>query len=177
MKPITIFSFIGVILWVANAPMVAAQFFEAGVEKLEVPITAPDFTLREVSGGKVSLGKLKGKVVLLNFFSPWCPTCRKAASSFDKLNKEIKRKNLVILQVGVEAEEKDLIKFKHEFHISLAILVDENGSVAKAYGVWGHHETFFINRKGKIVGKAFEIENWRSANMRKLLEHLLTEDK
>jgi peroxiredoxin len=50
--------------------MVTAQFFEAGVEKLEVPITAPDFTLRELGGGKVSLGELKGKVVLLNFFSP-----------------------------------------------------------------------------------------------------------
>ena len=79
--------------------------------------------------------------------------------------------------MGVEAEEKDLIKFKNDFHISLPILIDENGSVAKAYKVWGHHETFFINRKGKIVGKTFEASNWVSASMRNLIEHLLAEDK
>ncbi len=157
--------------------MVSAQFFEAGVEKLDVPIAAPDFTLRELGGKKISLNELRGKVVLLNFFSPWCPTCQKAAYFFDKLNKEIKEKGVVILQVGVEAQEKDLIKFKNDFHISLPILIDGNGSVAKAYKVWGHHETFFINRKGKIVGKTFEASNWVSASMRNLIDHLLAEDK
>jgi peroxiredoxin len=166
-----------VIFLVGSGPMVTAQFFKAGVEKLDVPIAAPDFTLRELGGGKISLDELRGKVVLLNFFSPWCRTCQKAASSFDKLNKEIKEKSTVILQVGVEAEEEDLIKFKDEFHISLPILIDENGSVAKGYKAWGHQETFFINRKGKIVGKAFEIGNWGSASMGNLLEHLLAEGK
>ena len=80
------------IFLVGSGPKVSAQFFEAGVEKLDVPIAAPDFTLRELGGGKISLNEFRGKVVLLNFFSPWCPTCQKAASSFDKLNKEIKER-------------------------------------------------------------------------------------
>lgn len=51
--------------------MVYAQFSEAGVDKFRVAVEAPDFTLKELGGGKVSLKELKGKVVLLNFFAPY----------------------------------------------------------------------------------------------------------
>jgi hypothetical protein len=79
--------------------------------------------------------------------------------------------------VGTEAGEKDLIIFKNEYYISLPILIDENGSVTKTYRVWGHHGTFFIDRRGMIVKEEFEVENWESASMRKLLEYLLAQGK
>ncbi len=59
------------LLW--KIPMVSAQtqFVEAGVEKFRIPVEAPDFTLTEVGGGKVSLKELRGKIILLNFFASW----------------------------------------------------------------------------------------------------------
>ena len=59
------------LLW--KTPIVSAQiqFSEAGVEKFRVPVEAPDFTLQEVGGGKVSLKELRGKIILLNFFASW----------------------------------------------------------------------------------------------------------
>jgi cytochrome oxidase Cu insertion factor (SCO1/SenC/PrrC family) len=57
------------LLW--NAPMVNAQFSEAGVQKLRVAVDAPDFTLKELGGGKISLKELRGKIILLNFFATW----------------------------------------------------------------------------------------------------------
>jgi cytochrome oxidase Cu insertion factor (SCO1/SenC/PrrC family) len=57
------------LLW--KIPTVSAQFSEAGVEKFRVEVEAPDFTLKELGGGKVSLKELKGKAVLLNFFAPY----------------------------------------------------------------------------------------------------------
>jgi len=54
-----------------NAPMAAAQFSDAGVEKLRVSVDAPDLTLKELGGGKISLKDLRGKIVLLNFFATW----------------------------------------------------------------------------------------------------------
>ena len=57
------------LLW--NALTATAQFSEAGVEKLRVAVDAPDFTLKELSGGKISLKELRGKIILLNFFATW----------------------------------------------------------------------------------------------------------
>lgn len=57
------------LLW--NAPMVTAQFSEAGVEKLRVAVDAPDLTLKTLGGGKISLKELRGKIILLNFFATW----------------------------------------------------------------------------------------------------------
>ena len=58
-----------IMLW--NTPMVLAQFSEAGVQKLRVAVDAPDFTLKEIGGGKISLKELRGKIILLNFFATW----------------------------------------------------------------------------------------------------------
>ena len=60
-----------VIFLFGNAPMVIAQFSEAGVQKLRVAVDAPDFTLKELGGGKISLRELRGKIILLNFFATW----------------------------------------------------------------------------------------------------------
>jgi len=54
-----------------NSAMVSAQFPEAGVDKFRVSVEAPDFTLKELGGGKISLKELRGKIILLNFFAPY----------------------------------------------------------------------------------------------------------
>ena len=64
-----IFFLIIFMLW--NIPTASAQFTEAGVEKLRVAVSAPDLTLKELGGGKISLKELRGKIILLNFFATW----------------------------------------------------------------------------------------------------------
>ena len=73
MKRLAIFIFLLAILMLSRIPSASSQtqFAEAGVEKFRVPVEAPDFTLREVVGGKVSLKELRGKIILLNFFATW----------------------------------------------------------------------------------------------------------
>ncbi len=159
-----------VILFQWNIPLAVAQFPEAGVQKLEVSVQAPDFTLKVLGGGKISLGELRGKIIVLNFFTSWCPVCQKEFHSFNKLSKEFKDKDIVFLKVAVKAKEKDLTRYRK----FAPIVMDDDGSVAKAYGVGvGHHETFFINRKGEIVGKTFAENDWTSPSVRNLIQYLL----
>ena len=165
------------ILLLVNIQGVPAQFFEAGVQKLEVPVKAPNFTLEVLGAGMMSLEALKGRIVILTFFFPSCPVCQKQASSLDELAGEIKNKDAVFLLVAIGVKEGELIEYKKEFHVSLPILIDGDGSVSKAYGVWGHHETFFINREGKIIGKTFAEKDWTSASIKNLIQYLLAHDK
>lgn len=53
----------------SNVPMAVAHFSAAGVQKFKIPVEAPDFTLKELGGSKISLREFRGKVVLLNFFA------------------------------------------------------------------------------------------------------------
>ena len=63
--------FFSLLLLLSNVRVVNAQFSEAGVQKLRVAVDAPDFTLKEIGGGKISLKELRGKIILLNFFATW----------------------------------------------------------------------------------------------------------
>ncbi len=164
-------------LFIWNVTIATAQFLEAGVQKLETPMVAPDFTLKDLKGRKISLKDLRGKVVVLNFFSVWCSVCEKQAASFDKLDEEIKGKDIVFLHLAIEGREKELLEYKKKFNISVPILIDKNRSVAEAYKIRGHHETFFIDREGKIIAKTFAEKDWTSPEMRNLIHHLLERKK
>ena len=165
-------------LFLICGPTLAADpFLEAGVAKTQVPLAAPDFTLKVLEGKTLSLKDLKRKVILLNFFEPWCPTCKKEAVSFDRLGKEWKGQGAVFLQVAVKVGEKELRRVKKEWNLSLPILMDEGGKVAEAYGVNGHPETLFVDRAGKIVGRSFGDKDWTSKSMTVLIQHLLSSKK
>jgi len=63
--------FFSMLILLSSARVVNGQFTEAGVQKLRVAVEAPDFTLKEIGGGKVSLKEIRGKIILLNFFATW----------------------------------------------------------------------------------------------------------
>jgi peroxiredoxin len=90
-----------------------------------------------------------------------------------KLQEEFKDKGLVMLKVAIKEKEEDLRKYKDEFKVSSPILLDEKAEVANAYGIQSHPQTFFINREGKIVGRALKGMDWTSRSMRSLIQHLL----
>ncbi len=64
-------------------------------------------------------------------------------------------------------------KYKTEFNISFPLLIDEGAKVADSYGVQSHPQTFFINREGKIVGRALKEMDWTSRSIRNLIQHLI----
>ena len=69
MKRLTMVIFFSAVFFLWNMPTAIAQFSEAGVQKLKIPMDAPDFTLRKVNGGMISLNESKGKIVIVNFFT------------------------------------------------------------------------------------------------------------
>ncbi len=69
MKRLTIVFILSVVFFFWNLPTVIAQFSEAGVQEFKLPIEAPDFTLKELGGGTISLRELRGKIIVINFFA------------------------------------------------------------------------------------------------------------
>jgi peroxiredoxin len=82
-----------------------------------------------------------------------------------------------MLKVAIKEKEEDLKKYKEEFKVSPPMLLDEKAEVANAYGIQSHPQTFFINREGKIVGRALKGMDWTSRTMRSLIQYLLKGEK
>jgi peroxiredoxin len=94
-----------------------------------------------------------------------------------KLSEEFKSAEFVLLKVATKEKEKDVIKYKKEHNFSSPVLFEDDAAVSNAYGVWSRPQTFFINREGKIIGRALKEMDWTSKNMTDLIQYLLKEKK
>src|SRR5579862_4374640 len=80
---------------------------------------APDIQATDTHGEPVSLAQLKGKTVLLDFWTTWCPPCQSDASSIEKLNQKYGEKSLAVIGVSVDEDrttvESYLKKHPHTY--------------------------------------------------------------
>jgi len=120
---------------------------------------APDFTLQSLDGKTVRLSDFRGKPVVLNFWATWCGPCKIEMPWFVDLQKEYGPAGLQFLGVAMDdASTKDIAEFAESMKVNYPILVGKE-SVGDAYGgVQFLPETFYIDRNGKVVDKAFGLK-------------------
>ena len=113
---------------------------------------APDFTLDTLDGTKVTLSELRGKIVLINLWTTWCPPCRAEMPALENAYKQYKDSGVVVLGLNVtnQDSEKDIPPFVDEFGLTFPILLDRDGSVSALYQLKGLPTTYFVNREGII---------------------------
>jgi len=75
----------------------------------EDPPAAPDFRLKELNGGTVSLSDFEGKVLFMNFWATWCPPCRVEIPDFIEAYDEYKEKGMAILGISLDRNGKDMV--------------------------------------------------------------------
>ncbi|HYA85638.1 MAG TPA: redoxin domain-containing protein, partial [Nitrospirota bacterium] len=71
----------------------------------QVGSTAPDFSFADLAGKSVSLRQLKGKVVFLDFWAPWCDQCREELPALDALYKKYSTDGLEVIGIGIDTTE------------------------------------------------------------------------
>lgn len=135
---------------------------------------APNFTLTDMQGKKVSLADMKGKVVLLNFWATWCPPCREEMPSMEMLHRKYKDDGLVILAVNVEQNGGPLVQtFLQSNPYTFPILLDGEAKAQNLYKVFRFPETFIIDRNGLVIEKVIGAIDWTSGPAFKLINFLL----
>jgi peroxiredoxin len=111
---------------------------------------APPFTLPSRSGDVVSLDKLKGQVVMLNFWASWCGPCRQEMPLLDQMHKRYSALGFTMIGVNVEANTADAEKWLSQTPVTFPVLFDKENKVSKLYDVNAMPSTVFIDRKGNV---------------------------
>lgn len=108
---------------------------------------APDFTLPDQDGNKVSLRGFKGKWVVLYFYpKDNTPGCTIEAKEFTKALPQFRKLNAVVVGCSPDSEQSHC-RFIEKQGLKLTLLADEEKEVLKRYGAWG---------KKKFMGREFD---------------------
>jgi len=148
------------------------QLETLNIEPVEKTL-APDFLLKDLDGTTIRLHDLRGKVVLLNFWATWCPTCRFEMPSMEALHKEFSSQGLAVLAVALRESAEDVQSFYKEHHLSFTALLDHNAAASELYQTWSLPTTFLINKRGYIVGKVIGYRDWHSDQSKAFFAELL----
>ncbi len=141
--------------------------------RFDEKVKAQNFALKDLYGDEVHLEDYRGKVIFLNFWTTWCPACLVEMPSMQKLYREFKNKDFIILAVDMQEDSEKVMKFKEKFKLSFPIILDTDGVVASYYGVNAIPVTYLIDRGGYLFAAALGARDWASADAFLLIKHLL----
>jgi len=113
---------------------------------------APPFEVTTVSGEKISLDGLQGRVVLIDFWATWCGPCRAALPHVREIAKKFQGQPLVVLSISVDSDESKWREFIAKNEMTWLQYFDGGftGPVAKAFGVQAIPNTFTIDADGVL---------------------------
>ncbi|HZF16238.1 MAG TPA: TlpA disulfide reductase family protein [Steroidobacteraceae bacterium] len=111
---------------------------------------APNFTLANRAGGQMSLAKLKGQVVMINFWASWCGPCRQEMPLLDQMYKKYKPLGFTLVGVNVEPDSTDAEGYLRKTPVTYPILLDKENKVSSLYEVSAMPSSVIVDRKGRV---------------------------
>ena len=113
---------------------------------------APDFRVEMFDGTTFTLGSLRGKVVLLNFWATWCPPCVGELPHIEKKYAEYKDKmHFVIL--SVDDNEQDPARFIQSKGYTFPAAYGDHQALGRAYGIDAIPASYIISADGHIIAR------------------------
>jgi thiol-disulfide isomerase/thioredoxin len=143
------------------------------VTRLEPPGAAPTFHLADLQGRQVQLEDYRGRVVVLNFWATWCGPCRDEIPAMQLLSKELGARGLTVLALNYQEVPAAVTTFVERYGLTFPVLLDRQGAVGERYRVTALPATYFVDRKGALVGAALGYREWGAPAARSYLADLL----
>lgn len=157
----------------AVLPFVALTLLISGCDRGDHPgqigQPAPLFA---VSDGQTSvdLAKLRGKVVVLNFWASWCPPCLEELPSMNSLQRQLPQVSVV--GVSIDQDKEAYASFLRR-HSTAFLTVDDVAQRSNAlYSTFRPPETYIIDKAGTIRRKFIGPQDWTSPEIIDFLKKL-----
>jgi thiol-disulfide isomerase/thioredoxin len=137
-------------IWVVL--LVLSAFAAVALAQSDAPEPAPNFRAKTTDGERFNNESTKGKVVLLDFWTTWCPYCREEAALVDSLNHEFAAKGLLVLAVDVGESKKKVKKYLEQNPRTSKVVLTEDTNLAAMYQATVYPIYVVIDRDGNVVG-------------------------
>ncbi len=143
---------------------------------------APPFEVTTLDGQQISLDRLEGKVVLIDFWATWCGPCREALPHIREIAHRFQGQPLVVLSVSLDDDDGKWKEFVAKNEMTWLQYRDGgfNGRLATMFGVNAIPATFTIDADGvledqhvgdaniegklkKLIAHAVEVQNEKAA--------------
>jgi thiol-disulfide isomerase/thioredoxin len=113
--------------------------------------------------------RLRGKVVVLDFWASWCDDCRRTVPQVVRLDTGYRRTGLVVIGVNAGEAAADAKRAAAEFGIEYDIALDPELAFSNAVGAVALPTLLVIDRDGRIVHRAAHVDEDTLAVIRSLL--------
>ena len=141
--------------------------------------TAPEFSLKDINGNKVSLSDFYGEgPIYISFWATWCKPCVKGIPHLKKFYKEYKDIGFEILGISLDSKKEDLDEYLSKDKLERKIAYSGKGwmdDTARFYNVNLIPSYWLIDRKGIL--RNFGIPLRDKETLKKSIEKLISEPR
>jgi len=111
---------------------------------------APRFRAKTTTGESFNNESVKGKVVLLEFWTTWCTYCHQEEGLVEQVNREFSDKGLIVLAIDVAESKKTVKKYLDQHPRQCRIVLTEDTNLAAMYQANSYPIYVVIDRDGNI---------------------------
>lgn len=115
------------------------------------PTPAPALELPDASGKTVSLERLKGRWVMINYWASWCAPCTTELPHLEALQKTHADKPFTLLAINIDPDRGSADAFLKKHPLALTVLFDTANRTTERFGISAMPTTFIIDPQGNIV--------------------------
>ncbi len=113
---------------------------------------APRINAKTIDGERLTNDSLKGKPVLLQFWTTWCQYCRRDQEAVDEITRDYKDKGLVVIAVNVGESRRKVKSYLEANPRACKVVLTEDTNLAAAFGGEGFPRYVLLDREGKVAG-------------------------
>jgi non-specific serine/threonine protein kinase/serine/threonine-protein kinase len=124
-----------------------------GLNEIFIGESFPQLKFKDLKGNIVNIGKLKGKVVLIDFWATWCGPCTAETPNLISVYNEFKDKGFEIIGISLDKDHEKLNDYLEKNKIQWPNYYDGkswDNEISSRFGINGIPEIILIDRKGIV---------------------------
>ncbi|MEJ2164276.1 MAG: redoxin domain-containing protein [Desulfobacterales bacterium] len=122
-------------------------FEKMGVVRIQPGTNAVNLRLPDINGQSVGLSDFRGKIVFLNFWATWCPTCAAEMPAMEKLHRGQRKKDFAVVTISLQ-DSAEQVK-----------------------------DSIILDKAGQAIGVVIGAREWDSRESMELFKHLADNDQ